>query len=166
MSHFLYDRIYGIRAVSLRMSNTYGPRHQMRHSKQGVLNWFIRLLTEGKPVELFGDGTQVRDINYVDDVVDALLLAAKSQRANSQAYNLGGCPMTLLEFVKGAIKVFGHGRFKLVKFPNERKSIEIGNYVADIKKIKDELGWYPKVSADDGIRQTIEYYKKFKKHYW
>lgn len=164
--HFLYDRIYGIRAVSLRMSNTYGPRHQMRHSKQGVLNWFIRLLIEGKTVELFGDGSQIRDINYIDDAVDALLLAAKSYKSAGQAYNLGGSPVTLKGFVKTAVKILGYGRFKFIKFPNDRKAIEIGNYVADIKKIKEDLDWVPKVTIEEGLRKTFDFYLENRKHYF
>src|SRR3989338_705951 len=93
--HLLYNRIYGIKAVSVRMTNTFGPRHQMKHSRQGVLNWFIKLLMDGKTVQLYGDGSQIRDINYVDDVVNALLLCAKSQKANGEIYNLGGKPITL-----------------------------------------------------------------------
>ena len=164
--HLLYNRIYKLKAVSLRMSNTYGPRHQMKHPRQGVLNWFVRILLDGKRVELFGDGLQVRDTNYVDDVVNALIVTAESNKANGEVYNLGGYPLTLKEFVEKVIEILGKGSYKLIPFPKERKSIEIGNYVADIKKINDEFGWHPKVSADDGIRQTIEYYKKFKKHYW
>lgn len=164
--HFLYSRIYGIKAVSLRMTNTYGPRHQMNHPKQGVLNWFIRLLIEGKTVKLFGDGSQIRDINYIEDVVDALLLAANSRNTNGQAYNLGGSPVTLKEFVKKAIKILGYGRYKIIKFPLKRKSIEIGNYVADVKKIKEELGWQPRVTIEEGLRKTFDYYLAHRKYYW
>ncbi|MDP2632875.1 MAG: GDP-mannose 4,6-dehydratase [Candidatus Curtissbacteria bacterium] len=164
--HFLYHRIYGLEVVSLRMTNTFGLRHQMKHPKQGVLNWFIRLLMDNKTVELFGDGSQIRDINYIDDVVDALILAAQSKRANGNVYNLGGIPITLLDFVKITISHLGYGKFKMIKFPKERKSIEIGNYVADIGKIKNDLGWSPKVSPDEGIERTLEYYKKYRKHYF
>lgn len=164
--HLLYWRIYGIDTVSLRMTNTFGPRHQMKHPKQGVLNWFIRLLLDSRVVELFGDGSQIRDINYIDDVAEALLLVAATRKTNGQVYNLGGNPMSLKEFVKIAIKVLGNGGFKLVPFPRDRKPIEIGNYVADIKKINDELSWYPRISTEDGIRQTIEYYQKYQKYYW
>jgi UDP-glucose 4-epimerase len=164
--HLLYNRIYGIEAVSLRMSNTFGPRHQMKHAKQGVLNWFIRLLMDGKTVQLYGDGSQIRDVNYVDDIVDALLLAASSKETSGQVYNLGGSPLTLKEFVELVIKILGVGKYEFVEFPKDRKNIEIGNYVADIKKIRDELGWKPKVSVAGGIEETVEYYRRFKKYYW
>ena len=164
--HLLYNNIYGIRSVSLRLSNTFGPRHQMKHPKQGVLNWFIRVLMDKRKVDLYGDGTQIRDVNYIDDVVEALLISAANKKTDGQVYNLGGNAITLKEFVEKAIAVLGYGRYKVVKFPKERKSIEIGNYVADIKKISNELGWKPNTKIEDGIKKTIEYYKEFKKYYW
>lgn len=164
--HFLYDRIWGIETVSLRMTNTFGPRHQMKHPKQGVLNWFIRLLMDGGTVQLYGDGSQIRDVNFVDDVVGALLLAAGSKKAHNQAFNLGGCSLTLREFVEKVIKILGRGKYEFIKFPKDREAIEIGNYVADIKKIRKELGWELKISVDEGIKMTIDYYKKYKKYYW
>ena len=164
--HLLYNRIYGIKAVSVRMSNTYGPRHQMKHPRQGVLNWFIKVLKDGKTVELYGDGSQIRDVNYIDDVVNALLLCAKSEKSNGQAYNLGGQAITLKEFVEKVIEILDRGRYKTVKFPKEREPIEVGNYVADIKKIKEELGWQPRVPIDEGIKRTIDFYKQYKDHYW
>jgi len=164
--HLLYTKIYGIPTVSLRLTNTFGPRHQMKHSKQGVLNWFMRLLLEGKNVELYGDGTQIRDVNYVDDVVNALILAAENKKAIGKAYNLGGQPVTLKQFVEEVIKVLGAGNYLLRPFPPERKVIEIGNYVADIGKIKNDLNWEPKIKLEEGIKITIKYYKKYKNYYW
>ena len=164
--HLLYWRIYGISTVSVRMTNTYGPRHQMRHPRQGVLNWFIRQLMDGETVKIYGDGKQIRDVNYVDDVADALILCAKFKKTNGQVYNLGGAPVTLSEFVSCAIEILRHGKFKLVRFPRERLAIEIGNYVADIGKIEADLNWRPKVSIEEGIEKTIEYYRQYKKFYW
>lgn len=164
--HLLYSKIYKIPVASLRMTNTYGPRHQMKHPRQGVLNWFIRQLIDGETVQLFGDGSQIRDINYVDDVVEALLTVARESKTNGQVYNLGGQPLTLKEFVELAIKILGRGKYNLVRFPKDRKDIEIGNYVADIKKIREEAGWEPRRSPDQGINETIDYFLKNKKHYW
>jgi len=164
--HFLYTKIYGVPTVSLRLTNTFGPRHQMKHSKQGVLNWFLRLLLDGKKVELYGDGTQIRDVNYVDDVVNALILAAENKKAIGKAYNLGGQPVTLKQFVEESIKILDDGSYLLKQFPQERKAIEIGNYVADIGKIKTDLNWEPKIKLEEGIKKTINYYKKYKNYYW
>jgi UDP-glucose 4-epimerase len=65
--HILYNNVYGIRACSLRLTNTFGPRHQMKHHRQGIINWFVRQLIEGQKIKIFGTGTQIRDTNFVDD---------------------------------------------------------------------------------------------------
>lgn len=164
--HILYNNIYGIRATSIRMTNTYGPRHQMKHHKQGVINWFIRQLMDGQEIKIYGDGKQIRDLNYVDDVVEALLLAAASEKSNGEIYNLGGVPTNLKDFVELAIKIYGKGSCKLIPFPPESKPIEIGDYIGDYTKIKTALGWEPKVTIADGIKRTLEYYVANKKYYW
>lgn len=164
--HILYNNVYGIRAVSLRMTNTFGPRHQMKHPRQGVLNWFIRQLIDGERIKLYGEGTQIRDTNYVDDVVEALLLVMASEKTNGDVYNLGGTPISLIDFVKEAIKIYGKGNYELVPFPEDRKTIEIGDYIADYSKIKNSVGWEPKVTLEEGLKRTFEYYEKYKEHYW
>lgn len=164
--HILYNNIYGIRAVSLRLTNTYGPRHQMRHHKQGIINWFIRQLIESQTIKLYGDGKQIRDINYVDDVVDALLLVACSEKANGEVFNLGGTPKNLIDLVETMIDVYGAGRYELTPFKDDLKKIEIGDYIANYEKIKNSVGWQPKVSLEEGLRASFDYYEKYKNHYW
>ena len=164
--HILYNNIYGIRAVSLRLTNTYGPRHQMRHHKQGIINWFIRQLIEGQTIKLYGDGKQIRDINYVDDVVDALLLVACSEKTNGEVYNIGGIPKNLIELVETMIGVYNKGSYELIPFDEDLKRIEIGDYVANFEKIKSTVGWEPKVSLEEGLQSSFDYYEKHKEHYW
>ena len=164
--HLLYNHVYGIKTCSLRVSNTYGPRHQMKHPRQGVLNWFLRQIMDGEKIELHGTGEQIRDTNFVDDIVDAFILAGASRKAWGKAYNLGGFPVSLKKFVETAIEVYGKGSFKIVPQPEERKKIEIGDFVADYSKIKRELGWEPKISLKTGIRNTFKYYERYKKYYW
>ena len=162
----LYHNIHGLKTCSLRLTNTYGPRHQMKHPRQGVLNWFIRQLIDGKTVQLFGDGSQIRDINFVSDVVAAFMLAADSPKSIGDVFNLGGDAVSLESFVKSAIKVFGQGNFKAVTFPPERRSIEVGDYIADRSKIKNKLGWTPVVDLESGLKKTFDYYLEYKKNYW
>lgn len=162
----LYHNVHGLRTCSLRLTNTYGPRHQMKHPRQGVLNWFIRQLIDGKTVELFGNGSQIRDVNFVSDVVSAFMLAADSPKSDGEVFNLGGDAVSLEEFVKIAIKAFGKGNFKTIPFPAERKSIEIGDYIADRSKIEKRLGWTPAVGLESGLKETFDYYLKYKKYYW
>lgn len=164
--HILYNNVYGIRATSLRLTNTYGPRHQMKHHKQGIINWFVRLALEGKEINIFGDGRQIRDCNYVDDVVEALLLAGASDKTNGEVYNLGGTHANLIEIVKTILKIIGNRNFKLIPFPPESKKIEIGDYIADHTKIENALGWEPKIELEEGLKRTIEFYKKHKERYW
>lgn len=164
--HLLYNNVYGIKACSLRLTNTYGPRHQMRHPRQGILNWFLRLILEGKQIELHGTGEQIRDTNYVDDVVEAFLLAGQSDKVWGEVFNLGGTPTGLKGFVEEAIKQNKKGKYKIVPQPKDRKKIEIGDYIADYFKIYRILGWEPKIDLGTGIKKTLEYYKKYQKNYW
>lgn len=162
----LYHNIHGLWTCSLRLTNTFGPRHQMRHSRQGVLNWFIRQLMDGELVKLYGSGDQVRDISYVDDVVGAFVAAARTPRSNGEVLNLGGKAVSLREFVRRVIESLGKGKYREVKFPPERQKIEVGDYIADRSKIKQLLGWEPKISLPVGIKRTIDYYSQHKKNYW
>ena len=165
--HILYNNVYGIRATSLRLTNTYGPRHHMRTSRQGVLSWFIRLAIEGKEISLFGGGEQQRDFNYVDDVVEAMLLAAASDEANGEIFNLGsGKPVSLREAAELVCDVAGAGSVKSVPFPDDKKKIEIGNYAADISKVRRTLGWTPRTSLRDGVEKTIAFFRRYRQHYW
>lgn len=164
--HILYHSIYGIKTCSLRLSNTYGPRHQMKHSRQGVLNWFIRQIMDHKTVHIYGDGKQIRDCTYIDDVVEAFLRVGGADNVWGQAYNLGAHPTSLLDFVKTAIKVYGKGKMKLSPFPKDRKKIEIGNYIADYSRLRTAVGWKPKVNLETGLRKTFAFYEKYKQHYW
>ncbi len=164
--HTLYHNVYGLKTVALRLTNTFGPRQLMKHSRQGFIPWFIRLLIEGKTIQLFGDGLQVRDINYVDDVVAALLLAGISKRAVGKVYNLGGKPISLLDLTKLMIKINRQGKYTITPFPPEKKRIDIGDYYGDYTKIKTELGWEPQVTLVEALRRTFAYYKKYHHHYW
>jgi len=162
----LYNRIYGIKTTSLRLTNTYGPRGYMKDDKLGFINWFIRLAMDNMEIKIF-DGKQLRDLNYIDDVVEALLMVAINDKTNGEVFNLGSStPISLLDLTKLIIKITGSGSFKVVPYLRERKNIEIGDYIANTTKIKTLIGWEPKTSLDKGLRTTINYYRKHKKKYW
>ncbi len=165
--HILYHNVYNIRTVSLRLTNTFGPGLLMKHNRQGFIPWFIRMAIEDREITIFGNGQQKRDINYVDDVVRAFLLAAASDEADGKIFNLGGEePVTLLELTRNIIKIAGTGSFKLEPFPPEKERIDIGDYWGDYRLINSTLGWRPEVSMEDGLRRTIDFYRHNRKHYW
>lgn len=166
MYHMLYYKAYGIRAVSLRLSNTYGPRHQMHHHRQGIINWFIRQAIDGQKIKIYGDGKQVRDTNYADDVVDALLSAGAVKEADGEVFNVGGFPTNLIDLVKLIVQFTKGAGWELVNYPSESKNIEIGNYIADYSKASKILGWKPKIALQEGIKKTISFYETYRQYYW
>jgi UDP-glucose 4-epimerase len=165
--HILYSNVYGIRATSLRLTNTYGPRLLMKHSRQGFIGWFIRLAIDGEEIALYGDGSQLRDLNYVDDVVEAFLLAGAQESVNGRVYNLGGLePVSLLHIVETLLELCPQASYTLVPFPPEKKRIDIGDYYGDYTKIRETLGWQPRVPLREGLARTIEYYRQYRDRYW
>lgn len=164
--HIVYHRVYGLRTVSLRLTNTYGPRMRVRDSRQTFIGWWIRQVVEGRELEIFGDGHQIRDFNYVDDVVEALLLAAASPVSDGQIYNLGGEPISLLDLARLLTEVNGGGEYRLVPFPPERNRIDIGDYWGNYTKIRTALGWEPKIPLREGLARTLAYYREYREQYW
>lgn len=157
--HILYNNVYGIRACALRLTNTYGPRMRVKDARQTFLGIWVKLLVEGKPFDVWG-GEQLRDFTYVDDAVDALLLAAIKEEANGQIYNLGGCEViTLRELADLLVKVNCSGYFQVRAFPDDRKRIDIGDYYADDSRIRSELGWAPQVNLEEGLTRSLDYYR-------
>ena len=165
--HLLYNNVYGIRACALRLTNTYGPGMRVKDARQTFLGIWIRLLLEGKPIKVFGDGLQLRDFTYVDDCIEALLLAGASDKANGKVYNLGGNEVIGLKDLSKMMVNLGHGgSFELEPFPSERKAIDIGDYYSDFSLITKELGWIPKIDLKDGLKRTLNYYSTHFSHYW
>lgn len=191
---FYGDTFPNIKAVSLRMTNTYGPRHQMRNKEQGFLNWFVRLAMDCRDIEIFEPGTQLRDFNYVDDVARALLMAMASEKTNGEVYNLGSCfrdvenrdgedrsvgeikelcenvisvknvAEKIVEICKGVMGKSGN--LTTVPYPEEVKKIEVGDIKMDFTKFYKDTGWMPLVNLDEGLKETIEFYKENKEHYF
>jgi UDP-glucose 4-epimerase len=164
--HLLYNNVYGIRACALRLTNTYGPAMRVKDARQTFLGIWVKLLLEGKPIKVFGDGKQLRDFNYVDDCVDALLLAGASETSNGKVYNLGSKEVIdLKDLAEMMVGLGDKGTYELVAFPPERKAIDIGDYYSDFTLIQNELGWSPKVSLKEGLIKTMDYYQANIKHY-
>lgn len=165
--HLLYNNVYGIRACALRLTNTYGPGMRVKDARQTFLGIWVRLLIEGKPIQIFGDGAQLRDFNYVDDCVEALLRAGASDATNGKVYNLGSTEVvSLKQLADLLVPLRGNGRYELVPFPPDRKAIDIGDYYSDFELFRAETGWEPKVRLAEGLRRTVEYYEREAAHYW
>lgn len=165
--HILYNNVYGIRGVSLRLTNTYGPRMRVRDDRQTFLGIWIKRLIESEPLQVYGDGQQLRDFNYIDDVVDAIILAAHQEEANGCIFNLGSSEViNLKDLAELMIKINDGGSYDIIPFPGDRKKIDIGDYYSDYSHIKNILNWNPKVGLNEGLSKTIEFYRNHRKNYW
>jgi UDP-glucose 4-epimerase len=165
--HLVYGQVYGIPVCVLRLTNTYGPRMRVRDARQTFLGYWLRQILLGEELLVFGDGSQKRDFNYVDDAVRALLLAGARDEAVGEIYNLGdGEVLSLLELAELLVEVNGSGSYRIVPFPQERRAIDIGDYYSDFGKIRRELGWEPKVRVEDGLRRSLEFYREHGESYW
>lgn len=165
--HLLYNKIYGIRACALRLTNTYGPGMRVKDARQTFLGLWIRNLIEGKPIQVFGDGLQLRDFNYVDDVVEAMLMVAVAPQADSQVYNLGSPDyINLRDLAALMVVLHGSGEYMIVPFPPERRAIDIGDYYSDYSKIRAALGWEPTILLREGLKRSIAYYLENYRDYW
>lgn len=163
----VYNDIHNIHSVLLRLTNIYGPRAQMLHSRYGVVNWFVRLVIDGTPIKVFGDGLIKRDFLYIDDCIDAILLSAINDAARGEVLNVGiDQPTNFIELADTLIEVAGSGHWEFAPFSPERKAQEPGDFYSDISKIKRLLGWSPQTSLRDGLRTTVEFYRHHKEHYW
>ena len=165
--HILYNNVYGIRSCALRLTNTYGLRMRVKDARQTFLGLWMRQIIEGEEIKVFGDGKQLRDFNFIDDVIEALLISAVSEDAYGQIFNLGcNDHINLKDLAKLLIEINGSGSFSIVPFPSDRKKIDIGDYYGDFRKFYSKLGWKPKMPLKEGLIYTLEYYKKYGKHYW
>jgi UDP-glucose 4-epimerase len=163
----VYDDVHKIPGVCFRITNTYGPRHQMAHDEYGVLNWFIRKALDDEAVPVFGDGRILRDFLYVDDLVYCFLQVATCDQAYGEVFNVGsGVPVSFIELAKKIVKIAGSGKVTFTEFTQERKEVEPGDYYTDISKIKRLVGWEPKTDLEQGLQRTIEFYRKYRKEYW
>ncbi len=159
--HIVYHRAYGLRTTSLRLTNTYGPRMRVVDARQTFLGIWLRRLIEGQELLVYGDGLQKRDLNYVDDAVEALLLAAASDAAIGEIYNLGAPDViSLRDLAALLVELNGAGGYRLVAFPSEQKAIDIGDYYGNYTKLEKALGWQPRVSLRDGLARSLAFYRE------
>ena len=165
--HTLYSRVYGMRATVLRLTNTYGPGMRVKDARQTFLGIWLRQLIDGEAIKVYGDGKQLRDFNYVDDVVDAFLAVSQLEKSVGEVYNLGGKErFSLLDLADLMIRLNGEGERQLITFPPERKAIDIGDYYSDFAKIQQAIGWQPQISLEEGLSRSLKYFRAHGQHYW
>src|SRR5687768_16461115 len=158
--HLVYYNVFGVRACALRISTVYGPRQLLRHNRQGFIGWFVRLALEDREIEIFGDGSQVRDFVDVDDAVEACLTAGATDTVNGEAFNVGGEEhIAHRELVTMLIELAGSGRYTFVEWPPEKKAIDIGSFYADSSLFRARTGWRPAVNLREGFARTFDYYR-------
>ena len=160
--HLVYNNVFGVRACALRLTNVYGPRQLIKHNRQGFIAWFIRLAVEGKEIQVFGDGSQIRDFVYVDDAVNAFVYAAMCEPCNGEAFNVGGSEhIAHRDLVKMLIELAGSGSYRFVDWPQEKKAIDIGSFYADSSRFINLSGWRPAISLREGLARTLAYYRQY-----
>lgn len=165
--HILYNNVYGIRACALRLTNTYGPRMRVKDARQTFLGIWIKRVIAGEPIQVWGDGLQIRDFTYVDDCVEALLLAAREPGAAGQVFNLGSDEtINLRDLAALLTSIAGEGSYEVIPFPPERKPIDIGDYYADYRFIQERLGWSPRIALREGLAHTLTFYREHYSYYW
>lgn len=164
--HLVYNNVFGIRACSLRLTNVYGPRQLIRHNRQGFIGWFIRLALDGGEIQIFGDGSQLRDFVHVDDAADAFLRAGATDTVNGEALNVGGRePVAHKDLVTLLLEVAGRGSVRFVEWPDDKKKIDIGSFFSDSSRFAAATGWQPQVALRDGLAATLAFYRAHRAHY-
>jgi len=163
--HILYHDVYGMHATALRLTNTYGPRMRIKDARQTFVGVWLRAALEGKPFEVWG-GAQRRDFTYVDDAVEAFLLAAVSDGTKGKALNIGGeGAVSLAELASLLVAANRGGNFVNREFPPERRRIDIGDYFADDSQFRGITGWRPSVALSDGLERSLAYFRQHLQHY-
>jgi nucleoside-diphosphate-sugar epimerase len=165
--HRFYYDAYDMDTVSLRIANPYGPGQQMKHSKYGIVNWFIRLALEGKPLTVFGDGRQQRDFIFNQDLAEAFLAVALTPGTAGQIYNAGsGTGTSLMEMANLVVTAVPGTTIVQEEIPAERFILETGDYVSNLTKITQTTSWRPRTSLQEGIDRTVAFYRVNRKRYW
>ena len=162
-----YYEVHDIDTVVFRISNPYGIRCQMKHSKYSIVNYFIRQAIENEIIKVFGEGNQLRDYIFVEDLASAFVLAAVNEKANGEVFNVGsGIGTRFKDMVNLVVKIVAKGKIEYIPWPDHYLNVETGDYVTDISKISGMIGWVPSVSVEEGIEKTFLFYKKNGKHYF
>lgn len=162
-----YYQNHHLDTIIFRIANPYGPRQQMKHSKYGVVNWFIKLGLEGISLPIFGDGKQKRDYIFVEDIAECMLSILKVKNPEWRVFNLGsGVGTRFCDMAKFVVDALKGAKIEFKEWPKDRYFVETGDYISNIDRIKNVSGWAPKTPMIEGVRKTIEYYQKYRRYYF
>ena len=158
----LYESLFGLRYTVARVTNPYGPGQPPGRTAYGVVNRLIHLALAGAALPIYGDGAQRRDYIHVDDLVTALVGLSESASSDGRAFNVGSGEGTrLIDMARAIIELAGGGRIEHVEWPALAARIETGDFVADVSRLRTELGWQPAIPLRDGLQQTIAHYRAY-----
>lgn len=161
----IYGSAYGMRTTVVRLANNFGPRSNIKSPDFGFINYFVGLALQNKDITIFGKGAQLRNFSYVEDSVNALILAALTESANGNVFfSVADEQYSVAEVAAKLVEIIG-GRIRYVEWPKDREAIEVGDAVISNKKIKQVLGWSSSFDLETGLRKTREYFEVCKEKY-
>lgn len=162
----MYYKDFGIPSTVLRLTNPYGPRQQVKHSKYSLVGWFVRQAMENKLIKIYGDGQQLRDYIFIDDIVEAMLDCGANDGTNGEIINIGsGTSTKFCDMVSSVLECVKSGSMEFVPWPDNYEKVETGDISVDISKLQNITGWKPKFTLKEGISRTYEYYKQYMDKY-
>ncbi|MBT4376324.1 NAD-dependent epimerase/dehydratase family protein [archaeon] len=159
---------HGLETVMFRISNPFGPRAPIKSPGYCIANWFIAKAIRGEEIPIYGEGNQLRDYIYIDDLTEAMAIAGIHKNAPGEVFNLGsGRIMEFKDMAQKIVDLSGNkeSKLKFIEWPADAKNRESGHFVPDVNKIKNLLGWKPQYEIEEGIKKTIEYYRENLGHY-
>ena len=155
----LYGTAYDLPVTAIRLANVYGPRAKLTDPGLSFVNYFVGLALRGEDLTVYGPGLQRRAVTYVDDVVEALIQASLSEACVGEAlFAAAQRHHTVREIAEAIVRVFGRGRVRLVEWPADRRSTEVGDVIISSDRIAGLVGWRARTDLDDGLARTARFY--------